>query len=238
MKIKNRFGAFFFHLFISALVLVVTLSVILLVWYPNDLIFAGGVTGLKILIGVDLVLGPLLTFIVFAPGKKNLKFDLLVIAIIQIVCLVVGLSLIFNQRPMVQVLLDDGVHLLSANDVKVLEVKLDNIPGKYPKLVMMDLPVDPTTWDTIKFGSELVEGKPFSARFDLYIPLKDVDEDKYNERIGIIIEKTKSAEMEKMNSSTDLQCTWVPVISVHTFGYACFSFKNGIEKLSNRSLWN
>jgi len=238
MKIKNRFSAFVFHLAISALVLVVALSVILLVWYPNGLIYAGGLTGLKILLGVDLVLGPLLTLIVFSPGKKGLKFDLSVIGFIQVVCLCVGLTLIFNQRPMVQVLLDDGVYLLSAHDVTEYELKLEAIPGKYPKLVMMDLPADVGSWNSIKFASEFTEEVPFSARFDLYLPLREVDEEKYNERLAIILEQAKGRDWEKINSAEGLECTWIPVYSVHTTGYACFSYKNGIEKLSNRSLWN
>jgi hypothetical protein len=110
MKLNSRLGAFALHLLISALILITLLIVIFFVWYPNGLISAGGLTGLKILIGVDLILGPVLTLIVFSPGKKGLKFDLALIAIIQISCLIYGLWTIYSQRPLVQVLIDDGVH--------------------------------------------------------------------------------------------------------------------------------
>jgi hypothetical protein len=48
---------------------------------------AGGWEGLRIVIAVDLVLGPLLTLVVYKAGKSSLTFDLSCIAIFQIACL-------------------------------------------------------------------------------------------------------------------------------------------------------
>ena len=43
-----------------------------------------------LMIGVDVVIGPLLTLIVFDPKKKHLKFDLVVIAALQLAALAYG----------------------------------------------------------------------------------------------------------------------------------------------------
>ena len=52
-----------------------------------------------ILIGVDVVLGPLLTLVVFNPAKKSLRIDLAVIAALQVAALVYGISVIAQARP-------------------------------------------------------------------------------------------------------------------------------------------
>lgn len=53
---------------------------------------AFGVTTIYLmLLGIDLILGPLLTFLVFKEDKKKLKFDLGVILIIQLSRLFFGL---------------------------------------------------------------------------------------------------------------------------------------------------
>ena len=63
----------------------------LLLWYPRPYFHAaGGQTLLLLLIGVDVVVGPLLTLIVFDPRKKRLKFDLAVIAVLQVAALAYG----------------------------------------------------------------------------------------------------------------------------------------------------
>ena len=61
------------------------------VWYPTPY-FAidGGWQVLRILAGVDVVLGPLLTFIVFKIGKPSLKFDMSCIILMQIGALIYG----------------------------------------------------------------------------------------------------------------------------------------------------
>jgi hypothetical protein len=57
----------------------------LAVWYPQHYFAAmGGTTLILLLIGVDVVIGPLITLIVFDPKKKSLRFDLAVIAVLQL----------------------------------------------------------------------------------------------------------------------------------------------------------
>ena len=88
----NRWQASAIHFGISLTVFLILLAVILLVWYPGILFsIDGGWTGLRIVMGVDLVLGPLLTLVVFKLGKPGLKFDLSCIVIAQIACMTWGM---------------------------------------------------------------------------------------------------------------------------------------------------
>ena len=132
LNVASRWTAFAIHLAISAIILTVLLGVIFFVWFPRDLIFAGGVGGLKILMGVDLVLGPVLTLLVYKQYKPSLKMDLTIIGLIQMGCLIAGMWIIFNERPLVQVLADDGVHLLAASDLRYYEMKTPDIEGPTP----------------------------------------------------------------------------------------------------------
>jgi len=77
----NRWKAAAIHLGLSVLIAATVVTVMLLVWYTPPYFDTMGGTGLlKILVGVDVTLGPLLTLIIFDPRKKGLRFDLSVIA--------------------------------------------------------------------------------------------------------------------------------------------------------------
>jgi hypothetical protein len=233
-KVKSRWLAFGIHLSISLIVLMALLSLIFFVWFPHDLIFAGGINGLKILMGVDLILGPLLTLIVYKHGKKGLAFDLTLIALLQFACLFAGTWLVFNERPLVQLLADDGVHLLAASDFKQYDIQLSALPGSYPKHVLLELPEDLSILDNIKFNTELVDNKPFTFRDDLYLPIEGIEQQRFSRRIEFIQSSMSAAELARLNNLHNESCAWVPLTSKHNFGYACTSFSKGIIRLSDR----
>ena len=56
-KPKNRFQAFAFHIFISAIIFIVLSALIIYLWYPDFLFKTdGGWAGIQIIAGVDFVL--------------------------------------------------------------------------------------------------------------------------------------------------------------------------------------
>ncbi|MEJ2399037.1 MAG: hypothetical protein P8Z67_12590, partial [Gammaproteobacteria bacterium] len=100
----TKLKAFASHLGISFLIFLIILYFIIFKWYPFPFFSTdGGWQGIRIIIGVDLVLGPLLTLIVFKPGKPGLKFDLSVIAIMQAGALAWGIWTVHHQRPIAAV---------------------------------------------------------------------------------------------------------------------------------------
>lgn len=116
--IKNRLKATFFHLCFSFLLLAIALYFIFLVWYPDDFRVAAGVDHvLWLLLGVDLILGPLLTFVIFDTRKTELKRDLLFIVLIQISAYVYGLHTIAAGRPVSVVFVIDDFEIVQANDL-------------------------------------------------------------------------------------------------------------------------
>ena len=70
-----------------------------------------------ILIGVDLVLGPLLTLIVYKQGKPGLKFDLSFIAAVQVAALIYGSYTLHSERPHFLVFAIDRVTLVALSGI-------------------------------------------------------------------------------------------------------------------------
>jgi hypothetical protein len=81
-------------------------------WYPQPYFSVdGGWQGIRLIAGVDLVLGPLITFLIFDLSKRRreIVFDLIIIAIIQFSALAYGVLLTYTQRPVAIVMIDEFV---------------------------------------------------------------------------------------------------------------------------------
>jgi hypothetical protein len=125
----TRTSATVTHLLISAAVAAVILALFLGVWYPNGLgIVAGSFELLLIVVPVDVLIGPLLTLIVFVPGKKGLARDLLVIALLQLGALGYGVHIMLHTRPVFLVALIDRLQLVSANEIDEADLKRSSSP--------------------------------------------------------------------------------------------------------------
>jgi len=230
-KIDSRWKATIVHLFVSAIVLIVILIITSKFWYPRELIHAGAIDGLKIIVGVDIILGPMLTLIIFDIAKKSLKFDLTVIALIQFSCLAFGIWLLYNERPVIQILADNGVHLIANSELELYELKLpeDNSTTN-PPAYLLDLPEDWSSLPGLKLTTEFVSKKPFHFRQDLHIDFSSIDKTKVDQRIKKILDNLK-AESENQGQTKD-GCVWLPVYSIHTYGSACLNYESGVVLLS------
>ncbi|MEQ6341916.1 MAG: hypothetical protein M3A44_09760 [Gammaproteobacteria bacterium] len=94
------------HLGISATIFLVFLYLILVELYPPPYFSTdGGWKGVQIMVLVDIVLGPMLTFIIFNPRKsrKEIMLDLSIIAVLQLGALAWGGYTVYNQRPIAAV---------------------------------------------------------------------------------------------------------------------------------------
>ncbi|MDI1297708.1 TfpX/TfpZ family type IV pilin accessory protein [Methylotenera sp.] len=125
----NRFKATGIHLSISVLIVVIILSAMYVLWYPNNYFFLMGGEKLVTLIGfVDVFLGPLLTFFVFKPNKSSLKFDLSCIVILQLAALSYGIYVIQLSRPVFLVFNKDRFQVAAASDITPKELKKAKVP--------------------------------------------------------------------------------------------------------------
>ena len=146
IRATNRYQAFGIHIAISALVFLVLASIIIFDWYPGFLFKTdGGWAGIRLIAGVHFIIGPTLTLIVYKVGKPGLKFDLILIGLIQFCCLFAGSWIVYQERP-VAIIYIDGVYQTMSNDsfdfhdIDINEVlKLDD---KIPAWIYVELPKD------------------------------------------------------------------------------------------------
>lgn len=102
LKIKTKLSATTTHFLLSCFIFLLFIITLRTLWFPEPYFTAsGGWQGLKIVAFIDIVLGPLLTFIVFntKKPKKELFIDLSIIFALQISALVWGINTVYNQRP-------------------------------------------------------------------------------------------------------------------------------------------
>ncbi len=115
--LKDKFKATSIHLLIS-FILAIICYLLIKQMYPSPLLTATGVLSIFIMMmAIDLVVGPLLTFIVYKVPKKTLKMDLTVIAILQASALCYGMYSMYQGRPAWVTYVIDRFELVRANEM-------------------------------------------------------------------------------------------------------------------------
>ncbi len=95
----SKLKASLIHFAISFLVVLGFILFLYGVWYKNLFFISGVIEPLKLLFLVDVILGPLLTFVVYKHGKKTLKMDLSLIVLMQISAFIYGAYTIYSGKP-------------------------------------------------------------------------------------------------------------------------------------------
>lgn len=181
----SRFSAFAIHLGFSFLIFVVLAYLVVFEWYPGNFFDTdGGWRGMRIIIAVDLVLGPLLTLIVFKAGKPGLKFDLTAIALLQFICLSAGTYIVYSERPLAVVFSDGRFSVMNKKDYTDAgherAPNLKNFPGDSPKWVMVELPESAEEESALR-REMFTSGRLVSTASDLYVPFDKTREDFFDE---------------------------------------------------------
>lgn len=143
----TRLKAALIHLGISSAALLLLAAITLFYWYPNPHYkYEGVLTILGLITLVDVVLGPMFTFIVFKQGKPSLKFDLTVIAVIQIAAFVYGTHIIHSQHPEFITYVDGTMFTIPASAIDEQQIEEYVLKRRIhigPKLAVSSLPDDP-----------------------------------------------------------------------------------------------
>ena len=147
----NRWQAGAAHLLVSAIVGGAGMGAMILGWYPPPYFRAAGGNELVLLmVGIDVSLGPLLTLAVYDPAKGlgRLRFDLVAIALFQVIALAYGIHVMFEARPAYLVYAVDRFELVMANMLTDAELAKAappwNLrPGGRPPTVGARVPSDP-----------------------------------------------------------------------------------------------
>ena len=175
----SRWQAFGIHLGISAVIAAIVLCVLFLVWYPESYFTAmGGEQLVYLLIGVDVVVGPLITLIIFKVGKRGLVFDLAVIGFMQAAALVYGVTIAAEARPVYTVFVVDRFEAVSANAIDATDLakarrpEFATLSWTGPRVVGVAKPTDAEEHNRIVFA--MAEGKDLQHFPQHYVPYAEV----------------------------------------------------------------
>jgi hypothetical protein len=214
--------AFLIHFCISLLIVSTCISVIFVLWYPGFYFYVFDAAGvLKVLVGVDLVLGPLLTLIVFKHGKPGLHFDLSVIAVLQLSALIYGMHVAYTERPYFTVFAIDRFEVLTRQDVNIEDVSLamlENKPWVGPAIFVARLPTDLKERHRV-LEETLFEGKPdIQKRPEFWATFDDAADDVFskarpiNELLGQDPESIAQIEALIAANNEDDNLVYLPIM--------------------------
>lgn len=114
------------HLTGSACVAALAACLVFVLWFPPPYTAMAGGTGLFLLIiGVDIVMGPIITFAIFDRRRKpwtELRRDLAIVVVLQLAALGYGLDVMHTVRPVVLALENARFRVVTAQDVLLDEL--------------------------------------------------------------------------------------------------------------------
>ncbi|POZ52729.1 hypothetical protein AADEFJLK_01336 [Methylovulum psychrotolerans] len=177
-KPKKRLTAAFVHFCISASAFSLIFLLMIVFWYPEPYFnVSGGWEGIKIVTGVDVVLGALLTFVVFSPTKpvRELVIDIGTIVVMQLTALFWGVYTLYDQRPVAVVFWESAFLTVPAQALAEQGYALNNLAGlssTEPPIIYAE---KPAKLEDLKKMLELIKKDkiPPHQQAWLYRPIKD-----------------------------------------------------------------
>jgi hypothetical protein len=197
---KFRLKAFGWHLLGSALVLGIVVGGLYLGWYRWPGWYLADATQVtRVMIGVDLVVGPLLTMVVAGPRKpmRTLARDVSMIAAVQLIALGYGSVSLWNGRPLYYAFSEDVLQLVQAYDISSEQAALgiQKSPGlaphwySLPRWIWAPLPSDSAQSEkivsaAISGGDDVISMPQYYKSWEEGLPslrkqLKKFDDQKY-----------------------------------------------------------
>lgn len=159
------------------MIFAVILYFILYEWYPEPFFTAqGGWQGIRLMAFVDLVLGPMLTLIVYnhLKPRKLIIFDLSIVVAVQVVALVLGGYTVYTQRPIALVFWGSAFYTVTEEDYHaqgITSPDFSQYSSRVPPLIY-SRPV--STQEELDYSEELtLQSIPAYAHVEFYDKVED-----------------------------------------------------------------
>jgi hypothetical protein len=140
-RYKSALKASGIHFLSSLLVAAIVGVLVFLVWYPHPYRAMSGGTELFFLVmGVDIVCGPLLTLVLFNPAKprRELVMDLSLIVVVQLTALAYGMWTVHQARPLYLVHEVDRFKVIALADINASAESIQEL-AKLPEALQPQL---------------------------------------------------------------------------------------------------
>ena len=188
------------NLYISQAVIFAFLLFAYFVWFPHSFSKLGGFSETALmLIFVDLVLGPLLVFIVYKEGKRFLAFDINTLLAIQLGAFVFGAYSLYLKHPAYAVFTVDRFTLANVSQLYPQQHWLEQIRASFfssPQFVIAKSPDNAKKRNALMFNV-LLNGEPdINERPALFEPLEQHIDTVFSKSIPInqLFQNSKTKE--------------------------------------------
>lgn len=215
---SKRIKFFLGHLTLSLFVISLIIGFIFLFWYPLPLAKAVGVTNILLILAlIDLIIGPVLGFLVYKEGKKTLKFDLTIIVLVQVIALTYGVYSVSQGRPAWIVYNVDRFEVIKKNEIiqeniKEASQKYQTISWLKPQFVAATFAKNQEQRQDDMF-TEIFAGVSIAQRPERYVELSEVQE-KIKSRaknLSELSQYNQTQHVEKVLNKYPEANAWLPL---------------------------
>ena len=213
---SSRVKFFIGHLAVSCIFALLIILWVFLIWYSSPLAQAVGVTHIfMMMLIIDVILGPLLGFVVYNEKKKTLKFDLSIIILIQLLALGYGLFNITQARPVWIVFNEDK--LIQANavmkeDFAKAKSNFQSIPWFQPQYVgaKPSLNKDERSSNTFDF---MLSGISIAQRPERYVELNKAKKQmqQREQKLELLQQYNNKTDVEKILAKYPQATAFLPM---------------------------
>lgn len=241
-RLRHAWRAAAWHLLLSVLVAALAAGLVFGVWFPypyRELV--GGRELFLIVVSVDMVCGPLLTLVMFnhQKSRRELLFDITLVAVIQLGALIYGLHTVVQARPVYLVFEVDRFRAVTMADIqkdKLLPEQggLQVIGWGPPKVIGARMAAD--GGDTLHSLELSLSGYDPSVRPDWWVPYESVK--------SRVLTRAQPVEVLRQKRPTDRQLLdkavaeaggdgarllWLPVTSFQSTGWVALLDKESAQ---------
>jgi len=226
INIKEKLLALATHMGASFAVYFVFLLTVRFIWYPDFYYNVLNVQPiLVVLFMVDIILGPLLTFVIYKKDKPKLKFDISVIVIFQLAAFLYGGSVVYKERPLYMVYSIDRFVVVTASSINTDEINSPELKKNLPAIVGSELPENEKERKALLWNL-MEEGVNIEYHTQIYQPMDRVKKDLTKHGVPI------SALPEKIIK--EIGNKWPDVLNKNVRAYPMLPNKSADQLL----IWN
>jgi len=187
--LASKARAFAIHAALSAAVFAAVIYVVLALWFPQPYFrIDGGLAMIALAAAVDLVIGPLITLLVYRPLRRDNAINFAMIAFLQAAALTWGVQVLYSQRPLYVAYVGGPVRTF----FPVTEALIRSTPPAaelrarlkgHPPLVFIPLSSDPAQARAMLM-SALMGGPSLLSSTHLWLPIE-------GRALATVIEETR-----------------------------------------------
>lgn len=221
------------HFISTALVAAIAALLVFFLWYPGNMRqVLHGVDMYIILMGLELGLGPLMSFVIYNPNKtkRHLIIDYSVVGAVQLCALIYGLYVVSISRPVFFVFVKDRIEVISAVELLKVDIEEGGVAGKPswfgPKRVCVEFPNAPEEKSELLLSAMKGRDIQLFPKYYRECIKGEVLEKSFTKERLFTDTKIQSGDLPK--DVTDKEFRWLPLVT--RFGAWLVIFTDGEEE--------